>query len=323
MMAARRCLSRFLNSALPASNLMTVQAKPLTGTTFCCNRLWHFCVSAYGKRMSAITTYDVSALADGLYSDGIVALKGAFSPEWADRLRQDIEALLAEALQRPDGAVGRGPNRYYVEIHPERLRGFVDIVTHPWVTAVNEAILGPDYRIVEAGFDVPLAGAQNQPWHRDFPSPPETYQGHRLTSLAFNLTAVDTTPEMAPFEIAPGTQWESGLAFDHGMFPDKSEYPRYEALAQRKLPQRGDISARSALVLHRGTVNHTQTARPVLVIGFLAPGADESRNDLVISRAYHETLPEELKRHLGARIVDELIPLKQKHSIEGLVMGDA
>ena len=273
--------------------------------------------------MSATTDYDVRALVDGLYTDGIVALKGAFSPEWADQLREDIETLFAEARERPDGAVGRGPNRYYVEIHPERLRGFVDIVTHPWVTAINEAVLGPDYRIVETGFDVPLAGAQDQPWHRDFPSPPETYEGHRLTSLAFNLTAVDTTPEMAPFEIAPGTQWESGLEFDHGMFPDKSEYPRYAALAQRKLPQRGDISARSALTLHRGTINHTSTPRPVLVVGFLSPGADESRNDLVVSRSYYEALPEYVKRHLGARVVDELTPLKQKHSIEGLVMGDA
>ena len=68
---------------------------------------------------------------------------------------------------------------------------------------------------------------------------------------------------------------------------------------------------------------HRQVARPVLVVGFLSPGADESRNDLVVSRAYHYTLPEYVKRHLAARVVDELTPLKQKHTIEGLVMGDA
>jgi hypothetical protein len=33
-----------------------------------------------------------------------------------------------------------------VEMHPEALRGFLDLVTHPWVTTVCEAILGPDYR---------------------------------------------------------------------------------------------------------------------------------------------------------------------------------
>jgi len=61
----------------------------------------------------------------------------------------------------------------------------------------------------------------------------------------------------------------------------------------------------------------------VLVVGFLSRGADESRNDLVVSRAYYETLPEYVKRHLAARVVDELTPLKQKHTIEGLVMGEA
>src|SRR3712207_7594524 len=69
------------------------------------------------------------------------------------------------------------------------------------------------------------AGAQNQPWHRDFPSPPETYEGRRLTSLAFNLTAVDTAEDMGPFEIAPGTQWEPGLDWDHQMFPAPQRVP--------------------------------------------------------------------------------------------------
>ena len=269
------------------------------------------------------TGHDRDALAHALYTDGITACRGAFSAEWADRLREDIEELFAEAMASPNGAVGRGPHRYYVEIHPERLRGFVDIVTHPWVVAVCEAVLGPDYKIVEAGFDIPFPGAVYQPWHRDFPSPQETYAGRRLTSLAFNLTAVDTTPEMGAFEIAPGTQWEDGLDFDHGMFPPKSHYPRYEALVQPKLPQRGDISARSALTIHRGTPNVSDTARPVAVVGFLRPGADESRNDLVASREYYESLPEQVRRHFGGRVVDVLEPLVQKHTIEGLVMGEA
>ena len=141
--------------------------------------------------------------------------------------------------------------------------------------------------------------------------------------MAFNLTAVDTSPEMGPFEIAPGTQWEPGHEFGHNMFPARSEYPRYQALAVRKLPQRGDISARTGLAVHRGTANVSDTARPVLVVGVITPGADESMHDLVVTRRYYETLPAELRRHLGARIVDELTPLFQRHTIEGLVMGDA
>jgi ectoine hydroxylase-related dioxygenase (phytanoyl-CoA dioxygenase family) len=209
-----------------------------------------------------------------------------------------------------------------VEIHPQALRGFVDLVSHPWVTEVCGAVLGPDYEIVEIGFDVPFGGAMHQPWHRDFPSPPETYDGRRLTSLAFNLTAVDTVPEMGPFEIAPGTQWEPGTTWEHGMFPPESEWARYESLAQPKLPQRGDISARSALTVHRGTANGSGMARPVLVLGVDAPGAGHAAlHDLQVTSDYHAALPEVVRRHLHCRVVESLEPITQKHQIEGLVMG--
>ena len=270
------------------------------------------------------TGYDTAAIHDALYGDGITALKGAFSREWARQMREDMDAALQEALGREGGAVGRGPNRWYVEMHPEALRGFADIAAHPWFRAVSETILGPDYEIVEVGFDVPGPGAMNQPWHRDFPMPPETALQHRLTSLAFNLTGVDTVEEMGPFEIAPGTQWDSDESFDHGMFPSKSEYPRYQERAVRKYPKMGDISVRSALTIHRGTVNHSELSRPVLVIGVDAPGAGNAEHhDPAVTRKFWGTLPPAVKDHLRCPIVDTLTPITQKHTIEGLVMGEA
>lgn len=276
--------------------------------------------------MAADTTYadnlDVDEIRHKLHTDGIVARKGAFPREWVQRLREDIDAAFEEARSREGGAVGRGPNRWYVEIHPEALRGFVELVEHPWVRTVCETILGPDYRIVEVGFDTPFPGAKVQPWHRDFPSPPETWDQHRLTSLAFNVSTVDTTDEMGPFEIAPGTQWERGDDFDHQQFPTESEYPRYEALAERKYPQVGDISARSALTIHRGTPNRSGVARPVLVLGVDAPGAgNDAHHDLSVTKEYWERLPQRVRDHLSCPVVDELRPITQKHDIEGLVMG--
>jgi len=266
--------------------------------------------------------FDLQQIRQGLETDGIIARKGAFSTEWVLRLREDIDAAFDEARSRPRGAVGRGPNRWYVEVHPEDVRGFVDLVEHPWVRTVCETMLGRDYRIVEVGFDTPFPGAKVQPWHRDFPSPPETKNDHRLTSLAFNLTTVDTTDEMGPFEIAPGTQWEPGDDFDHEQFPPKTEYARYEALAERKYPQIGDISARSALTIHRGTPSRSQVPRPVFVLGVDAPGAgNDAHHDLEVTRTFWEQLPQSVRSHLSCPIVEELHPIVQKHDIEGLVMG--
>ncbi|MEO8175835.1 MAG: phytanoyl-CoA dioxygenase family protein, partial [Sphingomicrobium sp.] len=203
--------------------------------------------------------HDPAAIMGGLYGDGIIGLKGAFSADWADRLRADIEMLFEEARAVPGGVLPRGPHRFYAEVHPERVRGFVDIATHPWFVAACEAVLGPDYRIVEVGFDIPFPGAEDQPWHRDFPSPPATLTGRRLNSLAFNLPAVDCTLEMGALEIALGTQWDDLTGSVDAMFPEPALWDRYRQRMVRKLPQRGDMSARSALTIHRGTANRSDT----------------------------------------------------------------
>ena len=268
--------------------------------------------------------YEIAYIMGGLYGDGIIGLKAGISREWVQRLHEDITRLYQEALQRPGGAVGRGPKRHYVEIHPEDIRGFIELATHPWVAAVSEAILGPDYKIVEIGFDIPNPGAVIQPWHRDFAAPPETLIGRRLNSLAFNLTTVDVKENMGPFEIAPGTQWDFPDGFEHEMFPPKNNYSRYEQRAQRKMPKMGDISARSALTIHRGTPNTSTKPRPALVLGVDAPGAvNAERHDLQITGAFYQTLPQSLKQHLTCRIVETLEPIHQGHTIEGLMMGEA
>ena len=102
----------------------------------------------------------------GLYGDGIIALPRAFPTAFADRMHDEITALFEEARGIPGGTLPRGPERWYVEVQPERISGFVDIATHPWFVAVCECVLGSDYRIVEIGFDIPFPGAADQPWHR-------------------------------------------------------------------------------------------------------------------------------------------------------------
>ena len=269
-----------------------------------------------------IAEADVASAVATLTADGVTGLQGAFPRDWVERMGDDMMTAFWAAIQRPGGAVGRGPRRWYVEVHPQELRGFVDLVTHPWICAMCEAVLGPQYEVVEVGFDTPFQGAKNQPWHRDFPSPPETCDGRRITSLAFNLTGVDVATDMGPFEVVPGTQWEDGRGWKHEMFPDKDEWPQYAARGVKKYPQMGDVSCRSALTLHRGTAHPSPVARPVLVLGVDAPGAGHSAlHDLMVTREYYDALPASVRDHLMCRLVETLVPVIQKHDIEGLVMG--
>jgi hypothetical protein len=269
---------------------------------------------------SAANTYEPAEIMGGLYGDGIIGLKGAFPRDWVERMREDIETLYEEARQVPGGALPRGPERFYVEVPPERIRGFVEIATHAWFVAVCEAVLGPEYKIVEVGFDIPFPGAADQPWHRDFFVPEATTKGRRLNSLAFNMTAVDTIPEMGPFEVAPGTQWDQFEGCAKGMFPPRELWPRYIERAVQKMPQMGDISARSALTIHRGTANRSNQARPVLVVGVDAPDATNSQHhDLQVTQPYLDTLPAQVRDHLIYRVVGSLETVVQNHVIEGLL----
>jgi Phytanoyl-CoA dioxygenase (PhyH) len=269
---------------------------------------------------SALSEHEPADILGGLYGDGIIGLKGAFSPGFADRLNDEVMALFAEARAVAGGALPRGAERWYVETQPERISGFVEIVTHPWFVAVCEAVLTRDYRIVEIGFDIPFPGAADQPWHRDFAVPGATTRDRRLNSLAFNLTTVDTRPEHGPLEIAPGTQWDMFDGCAKGMFPPRELWSRYEAKAVTKLPQRGDISARSALTVHRGTANRSHEPRPALVIGVDAPDArNADHHDLQVTQAYHDSLPAAVRDHLTCRVVERLTPIVQNHVIEGLL----
>jgi hypothetical protein len=127
---------------------------------------------------------------------------------------------------------------------------------------------------------------------------------------------------MGPLEVAPGTQWERGDSFAHGMFPAPHTWARYQSIALQKLPQMGDISVRSALTIHRGTANRSPHARPVLVLGVDAPGAGHAAlHDPQVTPDYHAQLPPEVRRHLVCRVVDQLTPIVQKHQIEGLMMA--
>lgn len=264
--------------------------------------------------------FEPSDIMAGIYGDGIIALSNAFDLPLIDSMRASILSLFDEARQIEGGALPRGPHRWYVEVAPERIDGFVQIVSHRWFQAVCDAVLGPNWKIVEVGFDIPFPGATLQPWHRDFAAPKATVEGRQINSLAFNMTAVDTTPEMGPFEIAPGTQWDLIDECPRGMFPDPSRWPRYEARKVAKLAQRGSISARSALTIHRGTPNLSTRARPVLVIGVDGPGAtNAAHHDLQMTKGFVSRLPGDLKHRFDGRIVEEITAVRQNHVIEGLI----
>ena len=42
----------------------------------------------------------------------------------------------------------------------------------------------------------------------------------------------------------------------------------------------------------------------------------------MVTREYWATLPEEVRRHVNCRVVDELVPIVQKHQIDRLIQPE-
>jgi ectoine hydroxylase-related dioxygenase (phytanoyl-CoA dioxygenase family) len=274
------------------------------------------------------------ALSEAIYRDGIVTLKGALRPEWADGVLADFEVLYGEAERRDvesgdgsaRGRVARGPGdnarRYYLAVHPERVAGFRDLVTNPLVDAVCREVLGDEYQYVEVGFDVALPGAVRQPLHRDFPTPEETLVTGRLSSLAINASCVDVTPDMGPLEIAPGSQFDDSAELEHGgMRVPKELYGQYDRIEQR-MGRRGDVSVRTGLTIHRGTANTSSRRRPVMIVGVMGAQYETfADHELTMTRGYYESLPADVQGHLRrATVVDELEPIVQDYALDFLLV---
>ena len=291
--------------------------------------------------MSTLATdLDFKQLCNDIYDHGVTNLPDILPVRWADELDEDVGLQFIEGLkvEGGEGVAFRGWSRFYIELYPERLRGFIELVKQPAVVELSRQILGDDYEIVELGADIPLPGAPDQPPHRDFPIPDPTRLHRRLTSLCFNASTVDVTPSMGPFHIAPGTHFDDGSDFVKEMFPVGEKKEAYNQRMVARLAKRGSVSVRSGLTLHRGSKNNDRI-RPVVILGVVSLEdrahsattidlpADYIAPTLKMSQAYYDSLDDVLKQHLSCEIVADttanLPPLKTPHSIEGLVMGKA
>lgn len=280
---------------------------------------------------TAPRTFDLDQVVTTLTDDGIAGMPGAYSEEFVARANRECIEHAAYAYSYSGGTANRGRNRRYFAFHPEETSMAVEMLSHPWFVAVCERVLGPDYQIAEYACDVSWPGALHQKWHRDFPTEIGMDADGQLLALAFNLPTVATTDVNGPLELIHGTHRDSIETSDQ-MFPDEAGQAAYQNHPGRtlKYAKLGSMSVRSPLAIHRGTPNtYTgprmhKAARPVMVVTVYAGGVDllEGHTAMTVTADYHSRLPAVVRDHLHCEVVDELQPIVQKHTIEGLMMGD-
>ena len=215
-----------------------------------------------------VPDFDTASHVATLERDGITALKGAFPREWADRMREDMMTAFWAAIQRPGGAVGRGPRRWYVEVHPQDIDG-LRRPRHPSVG-----------RRDERGGARPGLPDRGDRVRRPVPGRPQPAVAPGLPEPARHVRG-------PPNHVACLQPHRRRRHRGHGPVRDRARHPvrRRPRVEARDVPGQGRVAAlrraRRAQVpgsaatspvarrspIHRGTQHDSPIARPVLVLG--------------------------------------------------------
>lgn len=206
------------------------------------------------------STEEHDAYASAFERDGMVVLKQHFPKATLANWRTAFDSLLAQRLQDQATAV-RGANRHYITLPFTGPFADENIFCDPDVLAIVERVAGDDPVLCQLATDTPLRGSTYQDVHRDTPALFDGLPETPSFQLAVNFPLCDVTLENGPFETTIGT---------HRMRADEARQA-YEAgqCALQAIPMElGDVMIRDVRALHRGTPNNTDSARPMVVMGY-------------------------------------------------------
>ena len=241
-----------------------------------------------------MTRYDNLAhqrFADQVREDGIAILPGHFSAELVKQWAAAFAPLLAARLVGvPDQ--NRGAHRHYVTLPFGGVFADPSVFADPDIVAIVNLVVGPKAVMCQLAADTPLRGSDYQPLHRDTNSLfPETALETPPFQLAVNFPLCDVTAQNGPFETIRGTQ----------------HLDRAQALAMIEsgelaiepiLMKMGDVMIRDVRAIHRGTPNPSDTARPMVVMGYSRSWLMRPEVHIDVPRAVLEALAPEARELL-------------------------
>lgn len=246
--------------------------------------------------------------------DGFCILPGHFEPEKLAHWNENFLALLNKRMA--DGtASGRGPARYYVSLPFSAPYADPAIYEDEDILYIIEQLGGNDVVMPELATDTPLRGSEYQVVHRDHvqrsPHMPELDPAEPF-QFAVNFPLCDVTAENGPLEIARGT---------HLLTEDEAREQIRSGEAERQLEplfmKVGDVMIRDVRALHRGTPNHTDEPRVMVVVGYNRAQHLRPQLKIVIPEVEYAKLSERAKRlvRVNPRVDDlDKVEIKEEYS---------
>jgi len=248
---------------------------------------------------SKYTEQDLDRFAEELNRDGITVIRGLLDTNLVEEWVEAFDALFRERQDRPGGLAPREQARYYLTLPWTQPFANREIFANPTVLGVLNRVFAQEYVMVQMGADVPVEGSDYQETHRDFRSLFTDDFNTPLYAVAVNFPLVDVNEENGPFQMARGThnmpRAEGLKKVESGEIPLESFYA-----------QKGDVTIRSPLALHRGSPNRSAKPRPMIVMGYVMHWLHTPKVDLTLPRAFYESLPEEEQKILRCEVVEQL-----------------
>jgi ectoine hydroxylase-related dioxygenase (phytanoyl-CoA dioxygenase family) len=197
------------------------------------------------------------------HRDGFVVLKRHYDPARLQAWAEAFRPLLDKALADPTQAGARGKQRFYVTLPFEGVFADPHFFEDEDVLAVVQGAVGANPVMCQLASDTPLRGSEYQNVHRDTPAlfPEFTDMEVPPYQLAVNFPLCPVTLDNGPLETTRGTHRMTRAQAEAAM-------ARGEAALEPITMELGDVMVRDVRVMHRGTPNHTDVPRPMIVIGY-------------------------------------------------------
>jgi len=251
----------------------------------------------------------IESFTQTVLKDGYCLLREHFSPATLKSWREAFTPLLEEHIAREGSLRNRGAARYYVTLPFSAPFADPSIYEDEDILAIVERLVGKDTVMCQLATDTPLLGSNYQDVHRDtLPLFPETDGETPPYQLAVNFPLVDVTLENGPLEITRGTHRMSKA---EGLQRMESGDVKLEPITMRL----GDVMIRDVRGLHRGTPNHTQIPRPMVVIGYSRRWLFRPEVSIQIPRAALDTLSQRARHLLRFNPVVESLDSKPQAEV--------
>ena len=204
--------------------------------------------------------------------DGYVIVEDALADIGLERVQAAYERIQAEtepAWRQSvidgtyKGGYGNGPDAHTMSNVYAHDDIFLDLAANPRITPIIEAVVGPNFQVMEMVCHCHHAGTgAHTAWHRDWP--PYRHPKYALKAKVFYFLD-DQSEDMGCFSLVPGThKWDDDPPREQYSGSNLEDMPNMKKLTGRA----GSAIVWDVTCWHTGTANTSHRDRRLIIYGY-------------------------------------------------------